>query len=840
MEGSRFLAAWILIALCAVMPCIARADFINLTAAAGEAEYNEALRIRIGEIVAEVITDDMDVYEKALALHDWIVDNVTYQFVDAEEGTDYKASDAILYGRGVCSAYTFGYAELLDAVGIENDVEYGTDHVWNMVRMDDEWYHVDCTWDDGDSCRTFFFLPNEAFDGVLSHECTQQKYTGHDYRNSYLYRYGYLDKKIDCITEYIQTQFDLGIYEFQFVPSVSIDSSSSTTWGAGTVERNLVKMILPELSFMVGGEEKKPEIEVVDGENRIIVSAEAPEDGETSGGEEAEDPDIVFTYRETDDNPHHTITGYTGTASRVVIPDGVEAIGGSAFKGCMTMKELYIPDSVTTVGHDSFMNCANLKTVRMSDHLLYLGSQAFEGCVALERIELPEGMISIGLDAFVDCLMLKSANIPSTVTSFGPFVFMNCQSLEEIVIPASVGKIGYRTFDGCVSLKKVTIENGITELEDIAFGSTAIESIELPPSLTVIGQQAFKECRNLKEIQWPESVTKVQSLMFYGCEALTEIEFPDTVTEIGVNAMGNCKALKRVVLPKNLTTLKTYTFFGCTSLTEIDIPDSVMLIDEQAFSQSNPVWIVSDGSYAQMRAAELGFESRIRLCRTHGNAVIDPEVEATCTESGLTEGSHCGVCGTVIVEQKEVAAKGHTLSFDKLIYETAAGAEPVDIALRPCDCGALAADSLIWSVSGSALLETTAQEIVRFAADACGVYSVRAEDQREKAIVCTVIVHDDDPVRLPAGTTHILEEAFAGIAAQEVVVPDSVVLIGSRAFARCGDMALITLPDGIEDIAPDAFDGCGKITVLCPDGSYAQTYAQESGIHCIAVPSAVK
>ena len=35
-------------------------------------------------------------------------------------------------------------------------------------------------------------------------------------------------------------------------------------------------------------------------------------------------------------------------------------------------------------------------------------------------------------------------------------------------------------------------------------------------------------------------------------------------------------------------------------------------------------------------------------------------VAATCTQTGLTEGKHCSVCGTVLVAQETVDAKGHT------------------------------------------------------------------------------------------------------------------------------------------------------------------------------------
>ena len=40
--------------------------------------------------------------------------------------------------------------------------------------------------------------------------------------------------------------------------------------------------------------------------------------------------------------------------------------------------------------------------------------------------------------------------------------------------------------------------------------------------------------------------------------------------------------------------------------------------------------------------------------------VIDNSVAATCTTAGLTEGSHCSTCGTVIKARTTVPATGHT------------------------------------------------------------------------------------------------------------------------------------------------------------------------------------
>ena len=42
--------------------------------------------------------------------------------------------------------------------------------------------------------------------------------------------------------------------------------------------------------------------------------------------------------------------------------------------------------------------------------------------------------------------------------------------------------------------------------------------------------------------------------------------------------------------------------------------------------------------------------------------MIDPAVAATCTETGLTEGSHCSVCNKILVAQKTVSALNHSFT----------------------------------------------------------------------------------------------------------------------------------------------------------------------------------
>ena len=59
-------------------------------------------------------------------------------------------------------------------------------------------------------------------------------------------------------------------------------------------------------------------------------------------------------------------------------------------------------------------------------------------------------------------------------------------------------------------------------------------------------------------------------------------------------------------------------------------------------------------------------------------AVTDAAVAATCTETGLTEGSHCSVCDVVLVEQTVIPALGHAWSTNNCAEEATCTREGCD------------------------------------------------------------------------------------------------------------------------------------------------------------------
>ena len=62
-----------------------------------------------------------------------------------------------------------------------------------------------------------------------------------------------------------------------------------------------------------------------------------------------------------------------------------------------------------------------------------------------------------------------------------------------------------------------------------------------------------------------------------------------------------------------------------------------------------------------------------------------PGKAATCTETGLTDGSKCSVCGTILEEQEVISAKGHTLAVAAVTTEPTAEADG-KATLKCVDC----------------------------------------------------------------------------------------------------------------------------------------------------------
>lgn len=122
------------------------------------------------DVVRKACATHSGEYERALALHDYLVLNCTYKESLSGQDSANATARLLLTGQGVCDAYTRAYRLMLCIAGIENifvaGVAQGENHCWNLVRLDGRWVHVDCTYSDpmpdeqGRIYHTHFALPD--------------------------------------------------------------------------------------------------------------------------------------------------------------------------------------------------------------------------------------------------------------------------------------------------------------------------------------------------------------------------------------------------------------------------------------------------------------------------------------------------------------------------------------------------------------------------------------------------------------------------------------------------------------------------------------------------------
>ena len=130
-------------------------------------------------------------------------------------------------------------------------------------------------------------------------------------------------------------------------------------------------------------------------------------------------------YSYNDEDLTATVSGYTGTATEVVIPAEVThedntykvtAIGYSAFWNNSDLTSVTIPEGVTRIEAIAFGSCTSLKSVTIPEGVTYIGDFAFDSCTSLKSVTIPEGVTIIDGSAFSGCTSLTSVSLPASLT----------------------------------------------------------------------------------------------------------------------------------------------------------------------------------------------------------------------------------------------------------------------------------------------------------------------------------------------------------------------------------------------------------------------------------------
>ncbi|MBE6132932.1 MAG: hypothetical protein E7180_06045 [Erysipelotrichaceae bacterium] len=496
------------------------------------ARINEYIYSKIEEY-AEVASYEDSPYFIALALHDKIIDTISYAYEEdgvTPESEHWAHSIIGVFDMesGVCESYARTFQLLLNYCFVENVFVTGSandeNHAWNLVKLDNnEWYWFDLTWDDtennysfGESGRRWgisydYFACNTNSDFELTHESDNS--TNSDVKFLYeLPEVSSLELEIDYM---LGDVFKIERLEYLIV---GYDSLEITNIPNFSLEEDI---IIPESLFYRGRNYKIISINRYESnlefqaEYTICKDIYLPStirfiwDRALSG--------ICSNFYISEDNPYFTsldgvlFTKNLGTLisypmnnprKEYEIPDETRYVSDSAFDywgDNGKLEKLIIGKNVQILGmvnwgngyeflmnmviggfSDIYEELAGEKIITVSEDnpYFYMYNNGIYSCDKrylywveknVEQFVICDGTQRIDPNAFIDCTKLKEVTIPETVINIESGAFVNCVSLKSVTLPKSLKNISHYLFVDCNSLEEIIILGNITEIGSHAF-----------------------------------------------------------------------------------------------------------------------------------------------------------------------------------------------------------------------------------------------------------------------------------------------------------------------------------------------------------------------------------
>ncbi len=505
----------------------------------------------------------------------------------------------------------------------------------------------------------------------------------------------------------------------------------------------------------------------------------------------------IYTYT-LDDANRATITGYSGNATALYIPDEIDghevvAIGDSAFEDRTDLRTVMIPDSVTEIGSCAFNNCTNLSNVTLSQNLKYMEGRAFGSCEKITKIEIPKSLewcdsTLYDYGPFGDCTGLKTVIFENGTTEISGHLFEKCTGLEEINIPDSVTEIEDSAFSGCVNLSKVNIPDTVTIIGEYAFDScTNLTNVTLSKNLEHMEGRAFGNCEKITKIEIPKSLEWCDSTLYdYGpfgdCTGLKTVIFENGTTEISGHLFEKCTGLEEINIPDSVTEIEDSAFSGCVNLSKVNIPDTVTIIGEYAFdSCTNLTNVTLSKNLEHMEGRAFGNCEKItkieipKSLEWCGSTLYDYGPFGDCT--GLK---------TVIFENGTTKILGH-------LFEKCTGLEEINIP------------NTVTVIENSAFSGCTKLEQVNFSNKLTKIESYGFSD-------CTSL--------------------------KKITVPDSINSIGNSIFQNCTSLTEVHLSNALKEISSNTFNGCKKLTTISFPSTLT-TIGDSAFYGCESLPEAI-
>lgn len=139
---------------------------------------------KVEEVASTLINTQLSTIDNIKNIHDYIINNTKYDSNRTDNNIiNYKSDIAygpLIEGYGICGGYTDTMQLFLEKLNIKNYKIATNNHIWNAIYLDNQWYHLDLTWDDPvtsnntDVLEHNFFLINT--EELLTLETTEHSF----------------------------------------------------------------------------------------------------------------------------------------------------------------------------------------------------------------------------------------------------------------------------------------------------------------------------------------------------------------------------------------------------------------------------------------------------------------------------------------------------------------------------------------------------------------------------------------------------------------------------------------------------------------------------------------
>lgn len=548
-----------------------------------------------------------------------------------------------------------------------------------------------------------------------------------------------------------------------------------------------------------------------------------------------------------------------GKTGDFTLPTTVTTINNGVFQN-VTLGTLTIGNGVTVIGDDAF-NSAKIDAIVFTGEAtgtLAIGANAFRNA-KLGAFELPAHTVSIGNSAFYET-SAESLVLNNGLVSLGDYAFWG--SAVSITVPASVKTIGeycfggYRDYDYDIgayvnAYATVTFTTENSQLETIGnyafYQNRNVYDVVIPASVKTLGHHAFYDCYNLSSVTF-DGVSSLETIGAYAFAEndIEEITIPASVTSIGAYAFSNTY-LETVIfedgdkdLVLGTTFVNTYynesmgtyytdiyrghVFSDCDYLETVELPSRLTVLEVGTFRYAG---YYADALNVTIKGENPRLTTIGEQCFYSSNLVSFVIPKSVCNLPAYTD----PVSGETY-DRLGIGANAFSGLYDTLASITfeMGGELPLTIGANAFDNAALLTSVVLparlasyTSYTGDVIAPLANGALVFNACDKLESITVEDKSGAYYASVGGVLMTADmkeivyypmaraGEFTVPASVTKIHDRAFNeanALTALRFEGGSEDMVIGEYAFARCGALIAIVLPNNVVSLGDYAFFNC--------------------------------